>query len=508
MDTKQKRLAKNTILLYGRTLITMCITLYTSRLVLEMLGVDDFGIYNVVGGLVVMLSVLTSSLMTAINRFISYELGLKSSDRLNLIFNTSLNVQIIISIVIILLGETVGTWFLNHYMVIPHDRMVAANWVFQCSIFTFVLNLISIPYSASIIAHEKMAAYAYICIFEAVIRLCAILLLLYSSYADKLIAYALLQLGVAGIIRLIYGIYCNKSFSECKYRLIIDSSLLKEMLRFAGWNLFSNCSYVFNTQGVNILINIFFGVALNAARGIAVQVENAIMNFVNSFTTAINPQIIKAYSSGDESYLTKLVIDGAKYSFFMTIAFVLPILLDTSYILKLWLKDVPLFAVIFVQLSFIYTVINTMGNTGYFACVAHGDMKYYSLHLTTISILVFPLTWLSYRFGLPVETCYLINGGIALICFFVRLNILKKFIGLNPFLFLKRMFLPAILITMCSIIPPYILKENMNPGLLRLGMIVVVSEASLALCIYMFGLQKTERHYVKNQAKRLIKFKN
>lgn len=475
----------------------MGISLYTSRIVLEALGVDDYGIYSVVGGLVTMFSIITSSLVTAINRYLSYELGRNNLDRLEKIFTTSINIQILLCLVVLILGETIGVWFLNNYMSFPSGSLYSANWVFQSSIVVFILNLINIPYNSVIIAHERMKAFAYFSIFESVLKLIEVLILFFVKWDNKLILYSLLQVVVSFIMRCSYGIYCTHNFKECKYKFYFEKNLTKEMFGFAGWNLFSNASFVLNTQGVNILINIFFGVAVNAARGIAVQVDTAIMNFVNSFTTAINPQIIKAYSSGAQSYLWKLIIDGSRYTYYLTLVFVIPILLDTNYILHLWLKQVPDYTIIFIQLSFIYSVFNSIGTTAYFACVAHGNMKYYTLHLTTVSCLVFPFTWIAYKMGAPVEICYVINGMIAFFCIFIRLRILNQLISFDSNLFIREMLLPSLIIFVITIFPPLIIKYFLESSFLRLIIIVAVSEISLGLSIFIIGLNKNEKDSIK-----------
>lgn len=318
-----KRIAKNALLLYFRTFFTMAVALYTSRVILKVLGIEDYGIYNVIGGVVAMFSAISGTLSSSISRFLTYELGENKSERLNRIFSTSVNIQVIISIIIILTGEIVGVWFINYKMQIPAERLIAANWVFQCSLFTFIINLISIPYNACIIAHEKMSAFAYISILEVTLKLVIVYSLLISPY-DKLITYAILLTVVSLFIRSTYSIYCKRHFTECKYHLSYEKKLLKEMLSFAGWSFLGNSAYIFNTQGINILINIFFGVTLNAARGITTQVEGAIMQFVNNFTMAINPQITKSYASGEKDYMFSLICQGAKYSYILLLFFVIP----------------------------------------------------------------------------------------------------------------------------------------------------------------------------------------
>ena len=311
-SANNKRIAKNTLLLYVRTLFVMLVTLYTSRVVLNTLGVSDYGIYNVVGGVVAMFSVISVSLSSSISRFITYELGHGDFDKLKRIFSTSINIQVGISLVILVLAEVFGVWFLNTKMNIPAERMTAANWVLQCSLLSFIIGLISVPYNACIIAHERMSAFAYISILEVVLKLAVVYMLLVSPY-DKLATYAVLLVVVALIVRLTYGQYCKRHFEESRYRFVHDKSLIKEMTGFAGWSFFGNGAYMLNTQGVDMLINIFFGVTFNAARGVATQVQNAVMQFVNNFTVAVNPQITKSYASGEREYMYKLVFPFTRF---------------------------------------------------------------------------------------------------------------------------------------------------------------------------------------------------
>ena len=317
MDTIQsnnKRIAKNTLLLYLRMLFLMAVSLYTSRVVLSALGVEDFGIYNVVGGVVTMFSMLSGSLSAAISRFITFELGKGNLPKLKRIFSSSVTIQIILSAIIILLIETVGVWFLNAKMVIPEVRVEAANWVLQFSAITFVINLISIPYNAAIIAHERMSAFAYISILEALGKL-VIAYLITVSPIDRLVFYAILMCAVALMVRLTYGRYCKKHFEECTYHFVFDFALLKRMSGFAGWNFIGASSAVLRDQGGNLVINLFCGPAVNAARGIAFQVNAAINGFVVNFMTALNPQITKQYAMGNRDYMMNLIFKGARFSF-------------------------------------------------------------------------------------------------------------------------------------------------------------------------------------------------
>ena len=329
-SANNKRIAKNTLLLYFRMLFMMAVSLYTSRVVLNALGVEDFGIYNVVGGVVAMFSMLSGSLSAAITRFITYELGKGNQENLKKIFSSSVTIQIGLAILIIVVAEAIGVWFLNMKMNIPDVRITAANWVFQFSILTFAVNLISVPYNASIIAHERMSAFAYISILEAIGKL-AIVFLIVISPMDKLIFYAILMCAVALIVRLAYGVYCKRHFEECTYHFIFDRDLLKHMFGFAGWNFIGATSAVLRDQGGNVVINLFCGPAANAARGIAFQVNNAISGFVTNFMTALNPQITKSYAAGDRKYMMTLIFQGARLSFYMLLLLSLPVLSQSFF---------------------------------------------------------------------------------------------------------------------------------------------------------------------------------
>lgn len=323
-----KRIARNTLLLYFRMLFLMIISLYTSRIVLNALGVEDFGIYNVAGGVVAMFSILSGSLSAAISRFITYELGKNNVLKLKTIFSSAITIQIGLGIVIAFFAETIGIWFLNTQMNIPIERMTAANWVLQFSIITFIINLISVPYNAVIIAHEKMSAFAYISIFEAIGKL-LIAYLITISPIDKLIFYAILMCGVAIAIRLLYGYYCKRHFDECRFHFIWNKQIFQQIFSFAGWNFIGASSAVLRDHGGNIIINLFCGPTVNAARGIAFQVNNAIQGFVSNFMTALNPQITKSYAAKNYTYMMTLIFQGARLSFYMLLLLSLPIIINT-----------------------------------------------------------------------------------------------------------------------------------------------------------------------------------
>lgn len=506
---KSKRIAKNTIALYFRTLITMAIGLFTSRVVLNVLGINDYGTYNVVGGVVAMFSVLTSSMSQAVSRYLTFELGKGNRSRLQTIFSTSVNIQMLMSAVVLILMETVGVWFLNSKMNISSDRMFAANWVFQFSIFTFIINLISVPYNAAIIAHERMSAFAYVSILEAVLKLIVVVGLLISSI-DKLITYSFMQLCVSIIIRMIYGHYCSKHFTECKYAFVIDKSLLKDMTNFAGWNAISVIAWVFNTQGINILLNLFFGVAINAAKGIATQVEGIIKNFVQNFTTAVKPQIIKSYSSGDTLYLYKLIFTSTKYSYYLMMIFALPIMFEAETILKIWLGNYPPYAPIFLRLTMIVTLVAILGDLLYTNILAIGKLRTYMIQETCITILIFPLSYMLLKVKFPPEIPYILTILAYSILTLVRLAFLKKKEGFSCRYYFTKVIWPVLLVTFSTIILPYIVKELFyeKNSIISSLLIMALCEFCLLISIYLLGLDKQERLLVYSIINKRLKKKN
>lgn len=499
-----KRIAKNTLLLYVRMLFTMAVSLFTSRVILNTLGVEDYGINNVVGGIVTMFSVLSGSLSSSISRFITFELGKGNIERLKTIFSTGVNIQLGMSVLIIIIAEAVGIWFLNTKMNIPTDRMVAANWVFQCAILTFVLNLLSVPYNAAIIAHEKMSAFAYISVVEVTLKLIIVYMLMISPF-DRLETYAVLLLLVGAVIRFIYGYYCKRHFEECTYHFVFDKPVLKEMTGFAGWNFLGNGAYMLNTQGVNILMNLYFGVAVNAARGIATQVDAALKQFVNNFTTAVNPQITKSYAQGDLDYMHKLVCRSAKFSAFLMMFFAVPIILETNTILTIWLKTVPDYAVIFLQWIIISSFMDTvLANSLVTSMFATGKIKRYQIIVTTVGCLVFPLSWIAFKLGFEPQVGYILYFIIYTILLFVRLYLLKDMVKLPVMMYIREVLYKLAPIIVVGFAIPGILILTMDAGWLRLILVCLLSVLVTAASEYFIGLSNKEKNFVAEKIKLVI----
>lgn len=507
MSTNQennKRIMKNTLMLYIRMLFMMIISLFTSRVILNTLGVEDFGTYNVVGGVVAMFSAFSSMFTGAISRFLTFELGKKESARLNEVFSTSVTIQIGISLIFVIVAEIVGLYFVNYKLVIPAGRLFAANCVLQCSIITFVVGLISVPYNAAIIAHEKMSAFAYIGIFEVVMKL-IIVYALYISPFDKLISYAILLMLLSVTIRFIYGSYCGKHFNECHYNFSYDKTLLHEMSGFAGWHFFSSGAYILNIQGVNILINMFFGVTLNAARGIANQVDNAILQLVNNFMMALKPQIIKSVASGNLTYMTELVCRGAKFGYLLMFFFFVPIYAEAEQILTIWLKIVPEYAVPFVQLAMIGSMVDLLGATISSAIIATGKVKSYCIAIGTFGLMVFPVTYICFRLGCPAEYCYYSFICVYALLLFVKLRQANKLVGFPIWTYVRDVLFRLLPVTVVVLFVTIFVKNLIVPSLSRLFIVSVVGVVTTAVMAILIVLTARERQFIINIVKSKIK---
>ncbi len=477
---------------------SMLVALFTSRVILNALGEDDYGIYGVVGGIVVFFNIISGSLNAAISRFITFELGKGDTDRLTRVFSTSVNIQVAMSVLFFVLAEVVGVWFLEYKMNIPAGRMYAAHWVLQFSILSFIVGLLSVPYNATIIAHEHMGAFAYLSILSTFLNLGVALIINYVSF-DKLIFYAFCIVAINVLMRIIYGVYCKIHFQEASWHFVNDKSLVKEMAGFAGWNFLGASSGVLLGQGVNILINIFFGVAVNAARSIANQIDNAIYLLVNNFTMALNPQITKSYASGDLSYMHDLVCKGAKYSFFIMLIPSLPILLETPQILELWLKQVPDYTVVFTRLTILISLNAVLSQTLITSMLATGDIKKYQIIVGGLNLSVFPLAYLAFRFGLPPYSSYVIQFVVYGIELVARMILLKGMIKLPIRKYFNEVLLRISFVSFFAALLPIIIKISMQESLIRLMAVVGVCILCTFSSIYILGLSKDERAWVNDK---------
>lgn len=497
------RIAKNTLFLFFRMFLTMGISLYTTRVVLEILGVEDFGIYNVVGGIVFMMAFLTSSMSVATQRFISFELGKKDNIQLNKIFCTSINIHIIFAVIIFVLAETIGLWFLNNRLVIPIERIEAANWVYQFSVLSFIINIIIVPYNATIIAFERMKVYAYISIVESLLKLIIVFTLLWFSF-DKLKIYAVLIFFVSFTTSIIYKIYCRKNFQSTKYSFIWDKNLLKTLLSYSGWNLFGGIAGVTMGQGVNILLNIFFGPTVNAARAIAFQIKGAVNMFVTNFQMAVNPQIVKSYAIDDIKYMHELIFQGSKFSFFLLYIISLPILFETELILKFWLNEVPELTIIFTRLGIINILIDCISGSLMTAAQASGKIKKYQTVIGLLLLMILPISYFLLNYGWPPEVTLYVSISISIVALLARLYIISELVNFPIILFFKEVLMRVSLVILVSLILPFILRYNIESEIIRFFTTFIISILSVIFSIYWFGLIKKEQFFIKKKAKFLL----
>lgn len=492
-----KRIAKNTLLLYFRMLLTMAVSLYTVRVVLNTLGVVDYGIFNVVAGIVTTFSFLSITLATATQRFFSFELGRNNYEQLKKTFSMTMTIYIMVAIIILVSAETLGLWFLNTKMTIPSERMETANWIYQFSILSFMMTMFTIPYDAAIIAHERMNVYAYVSMIEVSLKLVIVYLLMIVSM-DKLKLYSILIFGVTTIITLIYRTYCQKKFDECHYSFYWDTNLFKEIAGYSGWNLFGSLAGVFSDQGINILLNIFFNPLINAARGIAFQISNSINLFVTNFSTAVNPQIIKYYAQNESQKMQTLVFQSSKFSYFLLFIITMPVLLETNLILSLWLKVVPEYVVLFTRLVIITTLIDSISGPLITSALATGKIKYYQITIGGFKLFNLPICFFFLSIGYPPQTTMYVAIVIAFSSLFIRLLMLKSMIHFDVLKYMYQVLLRIVLSSIVAYIIPLYLQFTFDTTLISVLFIVLVSFLFSLATIYFVGLSKEDRNFLKN----------
>lgn len=493
-----RRIAKNTLLLYVRMLFSMLVSLYTSRVVLNALGVEDYGIYNVVGGFVAMFSIVSSSLSSSASRFITFELGRGDFERLKKVFSTSLSTQIALCLVIFVLLETIGLWFLNTHLTIPSERMVAARYVFQFSVAAFMVGLLSVPYNACIIAHEHMTVYAYMGIADVLLRLCIVICIAYCPYiTDRLIMYSFLLLLVGVLLQAIYVWYCRRHFLECRGKVCFHKAFFKEMGSFAVWNFIGCTAGLLKSQGVNILLNMFHGPVLNAARGIAVSVNTAVGSFAGNFMTALNPQITKSYAAADYDYMNKLVARGSRFSFYIMLLFIIPVVLETEFILKLWLKGYPGFTVAFVRLTLCLSLVDILSNTLITLQTATGKIRNYQLAVGGMLMMNFPLSYICLKSSFSPESVYVVAIFVALSCLMLRLSFLTRMVeAFSLTSFFKNVVANVAGISLLSFALPGTLCFFLPDGWLRFLIVLLVSFACTGLAVLYVGCSSSERKFI------------
>lgn len=504
MNSNSRRIAKNTLLLYVRMLFTMAISLYTSRVVLNTLGVTDYGIYNVVGGVVSLFTFLSGSMATATQRYITFALGSSDGSYLKNVFSTSILIHALLAFIIIVLAETVGLWFLNNYMRIPENRMDAAFWVYQFSIFTCVVMLMSVPYNSLIIANERMQVFAYFSILDVSLKLGIVYVLLVLSF-DKLKLYALLMFVVQLLIRIVYGLYCKRNFSEAKFCFIYNKALVRNMMGFASWNLFGSVASITYTQGINIILNMFFGPVVNAARGVAVQVQGVVSSFCANFQTAINPQITKSYAKSDFEYMHKLVFQSSKYSYFLVLLLSMPLFLETDMILTCWLKVVPEHTVNFLRLILCSVLIETLANSMMISVQATGNIKTYQIVVGGLLLFILPVSYIALKIGMAPEAVFVVYVFFSLIAQVFRVQLVSKMISLSKKTYYKEVLLPILKVTVLASVVPLVSTFFLPRDIVGAISVCLLCVLFSALVIYTVGCDRNEKTFIRQFVVRILK---
>lgn len=488
-----KRIAKNTMFLYFRMMLIMGVSLYTSRVVLKTLGIEDFGIYNVVGGIVTMFTFLNGSLGAATSRYITFELGKKNYGRLNQVFNVAFLIHIFIGVLVILLAETIGLWFFYEKMTIPENRMFAAFWVYQISILTCFFTLTQVPYNATIIAHENMKIYAWVGVVEVICKLLVVYLLMVSPF-DRLIFYASLLCLIQIFIICFYRIYCSKHYKESSLKLYKNKEMYKEMFGYAGSDLIGNISALAQGQGLNLLLNVFFGPLVNAARGVAYQVQGAVTQFSNNFMTAVRPQIIKSYAQGDVKGMMKLVVDSSCFSYYLMWMISFPIMLEADYILKLWLGKYPEHTVSFLNLVLVLCLIQTLKTPRSTAFHATGHLKLSNMVVGGILCAAFPLAYLFLKLGMAPEAVFWAANITMFVSEIASIFILKKYVKYSIPLYLLHVHGRCLLVSCVSAIVPFLCFDRfMEPSFVRLLLTGVMTTLFIAVSVLTLGMDKEMR---------------
>lgn len=498
-----KRIAKNTLLLYVRMFIMMAVGLFTSRIILDALGVSDYGIYNVIGGLVTMFSVLTGAMSVATSRFLTFALGSGDNQLLRRTFVTAVNIHLIIAAAIVVIAEVGGIWMLNSHLNIPADRMDAANVVLQFSIATFVINLINVPYTSSIISHERMGIYAYFSLFDVFVKL-GIVYVLYLTSSDRLVVYALLLCLANLATQIINWIYCKRKFAECRYSLSIDKQLLKKMFGFIGWAFWGNAAVVLKDQGMTILLNIFCGTIVNAAQGVANQVNATVNRFVSNFMTAVNPQITKLYASGDYDAMNRLIVRSTKLSAFLLLILIVPIIVNIDDLLALWLVEVPKHTGSFVTLILFYSFVNCFTGGLITGILANGKIKTYEIALTVTYLLNLILAFVSLKLGMAPETLYVLLIIFKFVVLGIQLWLGRTMFRLPLRTYLKAMtryVLPVLAVGLFLMFVPW---KEITGVIHRIILSVLSLEGILLLTIYLVGFEFNEREFIIEKIQQVL----
>lgn len=503
LNDSNKRIAKNTIYLYIRMIVIMLVSLYTARVVLIYLGIEDFGIYNLIGGVIVLLGFLHTALTNASQRFLTFEIGRNDNDKLKKTFSLILTSHLIISLFIFILAETIGLWFINTQLNIAEDRMTAVNWVYQFSVFTFVINIMRVPYNAMVVAYEEMSFFAMVSIIETGLKL-AVVFLLPVINIDSLSLFGGLMFFVPVLSILMYISYCNKKFEASKYVFHWDKKLFVQLTSFSGWSMMGATANIGALQGGNVLLNLFSGVVANASFGIATQVSTAVSTFSSNLLIAFNPQIIKNYSKGHLDSMFKLVLKASSYASYLVLLFAIPFLLNTELILNLWLKEVPEYAVIFCQLMIVYQIIDVIQAPLGTLISATGKIKIYHLWLSALLIMNIPISWYLLKIGWEPYWVLLTRVALNFISSIIRSIHVRYLVNFPSWTYFSTVILRFLVVAVPAIGLSILAKQYFNDDLF--GFIYSATLSVLITCsvIYLLGINKNERTFINGYVNKLF----
>jgi len=503
MSSNTARIAKNTLMLYFRQILSMLVSLYTVRVILGVLGAEDYGISSVVSGIVILFTFLNGAMSSATQRFLNFAMGRNDTEQARNIYSISFVIYALIAILVVVLTQTIGLWFFQTWLNIPPERQVAAFVVYQFSVVGTVIGIFRAPYGATIIAHEKMSFFALLSIIEVALRLGVVFLLPIFPF-DKLMAYAFLTFITGIVIFVIQKVYCNKMFEIAHFRLCRDKKLFRQLLGFSSWRLFSFVGLVGKNQGINILINIFHGVTVNAAIGIATQVNSAVYQFVVNFQTAFNPQIVKSYSAKDFDYFMNLVFRTAKLSFFLLLFFVLPLYLNADFVLLIWLNNVPEYTVPFTQLLLLSSLMTAIVGPLWMSIQATGDIKKYELIANCFVLANLPLSLFFLWIGFSPVWVLIIRVGLDVLMLVWRVFFLGKKIKLPVVGFFSEVIAPTVIIAGISLFITVFVRNLFINDWSRLIVSGVVSTVSIGFLTYWIGLNRHEKTLLHGLIKKRI----
>ena len=506
MATSGKTIAKNTIFLYFRMMLIMAVALYTSRVVLDVLGAADYGLYNVVGGVVAMMGFLNGSISAGTSRFITYELGKGDFEKLRNVFNVSLVSHIGIAAIAFFVAETIGLWFVNTQMVFNTDRTVAVNIVYQLSILTTVLQFTQMPYTATIIAHEKMSIYAYISILEVLLKLLMVYVLTIVHRIDALILYAFLLFLVHLLILCSYRVYCLRNYAESKWRFVKDKQKYKEIFSFAGWDIIGGLCVITQGQGTNILLNIYFGPVVNAARAVSYQVQGAFTQFTNNFMTAVNPEIVKSYARKDFESMVKLINNASLYSFYLLLVFMMPAMFKLNVLLNLWLKEVPEKTLTFSLIILGLMMIRAIARPVIIGTHATGEIKSLNLYAGILGLFPLPISWAAFHYGAPSVTAFWIIALWGVFANIAEIVIFKS--KLKEFSILEHLtvvYLRCLVIAVLTMVPVYYLSRLFNDDFIGFCGYYIIAFAATCSIVFAFGLTKSLKSQIIEKTKNAIR---